>query len=257
MTSTFDTTAAKFEQYRALPAGVPQAIRKAIWKVTGARRSALVLDLGAGSGRIGRAFVEAGDSYVGVDYSLPMLHEFHTKDSAACLMQVDGACLPFMNHCFELVLLMQVLSGTHNWRNLLCETARVIVPGGFVIVGQTVTPATGVDEQMKKQLAQILKAIGAASHDSKKSRNESLEWLRVGSSQSMQLTAASWTTMRTAQDFLDRHRHGARFSSLPTGVQDEALQKLSTWAEKTWGSLDEVFTQEHKFELQVFRIGST
>jgi ubiquinone/menaquinone biosynthesis C-methylase UbiE len=257
VTSTFDITAAKFEQYRALPAGVPQAIREAIWKVTGLHRSALVLDMGAGSGRIGRAFVEAGDSYVGVDFSLPMLREFHAKDSAACLMQVDGACLPFVDGCFELVLLMQVLSGTHNWHNLLSETTRVIVPGGFVIVGQTVTPATGVDEQMKKQLSQILKAIGAASHDSKKSRDQSLEWLRAGSSQRIQLTAASWTTMRTAQDFLDRHRHGARFASLPLAVQEEALQKLSAWGEKTWGSLDKVFTQEHKFELQVFKTGST
>jgi ubiquinone/menaquinone biosynthesis C-methylase UbiE len=252
--STFDTTAAKFEQYRVLPAGVPEAIREAIWECTGAKRSAPVLDLGAGSGRIGRVFVQAGDPYVGVDFSLPMLREFHGGNSAAFLLQADGGSLPFADHCFELVLLMQVLSGTDNWRNLLSETARVIVPGGFVVVGQTATPPTGVDAQMKRQLSMILKEMAARSHDSKRSREEAVEWLRTGSSERKQVTAASWTALRTPREFLDRHRSAARFSSLPPAVQEQALGKLSAWAEKTWGSLDKVFTERHSFELQVFKM---
>ena len=256
VSSAFDVTAANFEQYRTLPVGVPEAIRKAIWESTRVRRSAMVLDLGAGSGRIGRVFVQAGDAYVGVDFSLPMLREFHARHSAACLLQADGGCLPFAEGSFELVLLMQVLSGTHNWRTLLCETARVIVPGGFVVVGQTVTPQAGVDAQMKKQLSMILKEMGVAKHDSKKSRDHSLEWLQAGSSQRMHVTATSWTAMRTAQEFLDRHRSAARFSSLPPAVQEEALEKMSAWARKTWGSLDKIFTEKHAFELHVFKIGN-
>src|SRR5215510_3544355 len=93
--STFDATATRFEQYRALPVGVPQAIRQS----TGAPPSARVLDLGAGSGRIGRAFVEAGDSYVGADFSLPMLREFRARRTAG-LLQADGGCLPFPDGCF-------------------------------------------------------------------------------------------------------------------------------------------------------------
>jgi len=238
-----------------LPAGVPEAIRKAIWENTRVRHSAMVLDLGAGSGRIGRVFVQAGDAYVGVDFSLPMLGEFHDKLPAACLLQADGGCLPFPDDSFGLVLLMQVLSGTDNWRNLLRETARVIEPGGFVVVGQTVTPQTGVDAQMKKQLSMILKEMGVGKHDSNKSRHDSLEWLQAGSSQRMHVTATSWTAMRTAREFLDRHRSAARFSSLPPAVQEEALEKMSAWAKKTWGSLDKIFTEKHNFELQMFKIG--
>ena len=257
VSSTFDVTAANFEQYRTLPVGVPEAIRKAIWESTRVRRSEKVLDLGAGSGRVGRVFVQAGDSYVGVDFSLPMLREFQAKNSAACLLQADGGCLPFAGSSFGLVLLMQVLSGTDNWRNLLSETARVIAPGGFVVVGQTVTPQAGVDGQMKRRLSTILKEMGVARHDSKKSRDESLEWLQSGSSQRMHVTATSWTAMRTAREFLDRHRSAARFSSLPPAVQEEALEKMSAWAKKTWGSLDKIFTEKHNFELQMFKIGSS
>jgi ubiquinone/menaquinone biosynthesis C-methylase UbiE len=255
MTSSFDRNADKFERYRALPGGVPQAIRNAVWQATGAKPGARVLDLGAGSGRIGRAFVEAGDSYVGVDFSLLMLREFLSSNSAASLLQADGGQLPFPDGSFELVLLMQVLSGSHNWRNLLPETVRVTSPGGFVVVGNTATPPAGVDAQMKKQLALILEEMGAASHKSKKAREESLDWLQQGSSQRTQVTAASWTALRTPREFLDRHRSGAQFSKLPVAVQEEALKKLSAWAEGVFGSLDNPFSETHGFELHVFRIG--
>ncbi len=255
MTSTFDLNAAQFERHRAFPQGVPEAIRQAIWESTAARPSDWLLDLGAGSGRIGRAFVEAGDSYLGVDFSLAMLREFRARDSAAYLFQADGGFLPFRDHSFGLVLLMQVLSGAHNWQKLLGETKRVTSPGGWVVVGQTATPADGVDVRMKKQLMQILKQMGAASHESKRSREESLQWLRTACSRETQVTAVSWTSQRTPREFMQRHRSGARFSSLPGMVQDEALQKLSVWANTTYGSLNDVFSEKHSFDLHLFRIG--
>jgi len=256
MSSTFDRNAAQFERYRAFPAGVAEATREAVWDSTGARSSARVLDLGAGSGRIGRAFIEAGDSYVGVDSSLPMLDEFRARNSAAQLVHADGGKLPFPDCSFDLVLLMQVLTGTHNWREMLGEALRVIAPGGFVIVGHTLTPPAGVDALMKKQIRRILEGMGVAGHAPEKSREQSLEWLRSCSSRSLQATAASWMVQRTPREFLWRHRSGARFSALPPVVQDEALRKLSVWAEKAWGSLDKSFPEEHTFELYIFEIAS-
>lgn len=257
MTSSFDLNANRFERYRGLPNGVPEAIRKAVWESTGAQPGSRVLDLGAGTGRIGRAFVEGGDSYVGVDFSLLMLREFRSRNSPASLLQADGTQLPFPDGSFELVLLMQVLSGTPNWRDLLCETVRVTLVGGSVVVGHTVTPPGGVDAQMKMQLALILEEISAPSHQSKKGREQALDWLEAGSSQRVRVTAASWNVLRTPREFLDRHRSGAQFSKLPVAVQEEALKKLSAWANTTYGSLDKVFSETHSFELHVFRMGQS
>lgn len=237
-----------------MPGSVLEAIRKAVWECTGLGQQARVLDLGAGSGRIGRVFVDANDSYVGVDFSLPMLREFRARSSAACLIQADGGRLPFPDASFDLVMLMQVLSGTHNWRDLLNETVRVVAPGGFVIVGHTVPPPTGIDARMKSQLALILEEMGVASDLSGKSREKSLDWLQTASSQRMLKTAASWIVKRTPREFLDRHSSGSRFSKLPPHVQTEALQKLSAWATRTWGSLDQVFSETHTFELHIFGI---
>jgi ubiquinone/menaquinone biosynthesis C-methylase UbiE len=233
---------------------VLEDIRKTVWECTGLGPSGRVLDLGAGSGRIGRVFVEANDAYVGVDFSLPMLREFRARNSAACLIQADGGQLPFPDASFDLVMLMQVLSGTHNWRDMLNETVRVVAPGGAVVVGQTVTPPAGIDARMKSQLSLILEEMGIASDLSRKSREKSLDWLQAASSKKMQTTAASWTVNRTPREFLDRHSSGARFSKLPTDVQAEALQKLGVWATRACGSLDEVFSEIHTFELTIFGI---
>jgi ubiquinone/menaquinone biosynthesis C-methylase UbiE len=255
MASTFDQNATRFEQHRALPPGVSEAIRKTVWECAGIGPTARVLDIGAGSGRIGRAFADANDRYIGVDFSLSMLREFRLRNSAACLIQADGGQLPFSDASFDLVMLMQVLSGTHNWRNLLYETVRVVARGGSVVVGHTVAPETGVDGRMKLQLALILEEMGVASHSSGKSREKSLDWLRTVSSRRTQTTAASWTARRTAREFLDRHSSGARFSALPTAVQAEALKRLSAWAASACGSLDQVFSETHSFELHIFGIG--
>ena len=255
MASPFDLAAPSFERYRALPDGVPEAIRKTIWDLTGPRSSRRVLDLGAGSGRFGRAFVEAHDSYTGADLSFAMLKEFRAQSASASLVQADGGSLPFRDESFDLVLLMQVLSGAQNWRNLLVETVRVIVPGGFVVVGHTVTPPDGVDALMKRQLSRVLEQMGIAPPEPKKSRQQALEWFYAGATWRSHTTAASWKTDRTPRQFLDRHRSGARFSTLPSAAQETALKKMATWVKQKMGSLDAIFSEQHSFELDVFRIG--
>src|ERR1041384_8577457 len=115
----FDAAAPTFERYRSFPPGVPEAIREGVWNAAGASHDARVLDLGAGTGRIGRAFQAAGDFYVGLDSSLEMLREFHQRQREARLVHADGASLPFRDGTFDLVMLMQVLSGARGWRIML------------------------------------------------------------------------------------------------------------------------------------------
>src|SRR5262249_41625167 len=119
--SIFDAGAASFDSHRSLPSGVPERIRAAVWQSSGGAAHRRVLDLGAGTGRIGKAFVEAGDFYVGIDSSLGMLREFIAQSPMASLLQANGQDLPFPDHTFDLVLLMQVLSGAASWSKLLCE----------------------------------------------------------------------------------------------------------------------------------------
>jgi hypothetical protein len=97
--------------------------------------------------------------------------------------------------------------------------------------------------------------MGITPPEPKKSRQEALEWFYAGASWRSHITAASWTARRSAQEFIDRHRSGARFSVLPAAVQQTALKKLAAWAKDRFGSLNTAFSEHHSFELDVFRIG--
>src|SRR5260370_16498656 len=80
--SSFDAVAPSFDQHRALPDGVADTIRAAMLGALASQggdasstRPSL-LDLGAGSGRIGWPFVAAADEYVGVHLSGAILPSF-------------------------------------------------------------------------------------------------------------------------------------------------------------------------------------
>src|ERR1700688_4463953 len=107
--SAYDAAAPSFERHRALPAGAPQAIRTAILAALDGA-SPRLLDLGAGTGRIGEPFVAAGDDYVGIGLSLGIVREFARRPMPR-LAQADGRRLPFPDATFDAVLLIQVFGG--------------------------------------------------------------------------------------------------------------------------------------------------
>jgi ubiquinone/menaquinone biosynthesis C-methylase UbiE len=252
MTFAFDATAASFERHRVLPSHVPEAIRSAIWAATGLPTPARVLEIGAGTGRIGKAFVAAGDFYAGVDTSLAMLREFPANTDHSILALADGRQLPFRNGGFDVVLLMQVLSGAGDWRGILDEARRVLRPGGSVVVGHTISPESGIDAQMKNQLTAILEEMQVEWHRPRESRRQALMWLESTGKRHVHVVAASWNVNTTPHEFLDRHRTGARFAALPVEIQERALGKLQGWAEDTFGAVDVRFQEKRTFELDIF-----
>lgn len=255
--NNFDINAAEFDQHRVLPEGVPEAIRREVWAALKTQAGARVLDLGAGTGRIGRAFVAARDPYFAVDFSLEMLQQFHsvtTEGPAPVLVQADGSQLPFASHTFAVVMLMQVLSSADDSRGLLNEVLRVLRLGGLIVTGHTVMPDDGVDHRMKQRLNELLRERGVEPPQGSLRRHEALDWLEGLAIRRTGRVAASWNTSRAPRQFLARHRTGARFSRLPAEIRDEAMDRLGEWATAAFGSLDAVFPEQHSFELEFFEL---
>ncbi|WP_158921369.1 class I SAM-dependent methyltransferase [Acidisphaera sp. S103] len=249
--SVYDTMASDFDRRRALPDGVPEAIRDTILAAIGTARPA-ILDLGAGAGRIGRSFVRAGDDYIGADLSFGMLLAFAGSVAAPRLVQADGARLPFADATFDAVLLVQVLSGAHRWQHLLTDTMRVLRPGGALIAGRVVAPDDGIDARMKARLATILDDIDVHPYRDKP-RDDALSWLIRTMPEHTVRTAATWTAERTPAAFLERHAGGARFSVLDAAVKQDAMRQLAVWATGQFGSLDAAFAENYSFELTIHR----
>jgi ubiquinone/menaquinone biosynthesis C-methylase UbiE len=253
--SAYDVVAPTFDNHRALPAGVPEAIRTAVLK--SACASPRLLDLGAGSGRIGSPFVAAGDDYVGVDLSSGMLREFAGRAAAhrsvsPRLVQANGELLPFRDATFDAVMLIQVFGGLRGWRRFIAEARRVLRPPGAIVVGRTEMPPDGIDARMKHRLGAILGELGAEK-DRANARDDIAQWLESNAASSEGVTAATWTANRTPRGFIERHGSGARFAALPAPLKTQALRELGAWAAATFGSLDAVAPEPHAFALQIFK----
>jgi ubiquinone/menaquinone biosynthesis C-methylase UbiE len=255
--ATFDRVAADFDRFRSLPELVPAAVRAAVLESLGMTGAVRVLDIGAGTGRIGAAFVTAGDSYVGIDPSGGMLGQFLKRltdlgGAAAELVKADGRRLPFSAGLFDAVLMVQVLSNVAGRERLLGEARRVLRPGGAVVLGQSVGPPQGVDARMREKLAEAMDQLGLYGNRPGTARSQARIDLAASAVRRIEVVAARWETVRTPRDFLTRHQTGARFSSLPSATQNQLLLLVSDWANATFGSLDASSVEIHAFELESF-----
>ncbi len=256
LASRFDSVALSFDRHRALPDEVAREIRRAILASVNVSRPRL-LDLGAGTGRLGRSFVQAGDDYVAVDLSLGMLREFMRKASdghcgAPLLVQANGEQVPFRDGSFDAVMLVQIFGGMKGWRSLVGEARRVLRQSGVLLMGRWLIPPDGIDEQMKRRV-QGLFAEMDLSLELQSTRENAQRWLEATAAQSTRIIAATWRMNRTPREFLDRRSNGAQFSVLPAAVKTEILEKLSAWAARSFGSLDAASSEKHEFELRVFK----
>jgi SAM-dependent methyltransferase len=252
--SPYDAGAPSFDRLRALPAGVPEKIRAAVLGALDAPAPRL-LDVGAGTGRIGAPFVAAGDDYVGVDLSLGMLREFARRGGAARLAQSDAERLPFADATFDAALMVNVFGGMRGWRRVVAEARRVLRQRGALMIGRAVAPDDGLDARMKQRLAELLAERGVAI-DRPNARAD-VERALAGAAARRLVTVASWRAERTPRRFIERHRTGARFAALPEPVRHEALAALADWAAAAFAGLDAPIRETHAFELQIFTFPAT
>jgi ubiquinone/menaquinone biosynthesis C-methylase UbiE len=252
----FDEVAAEFDQHRAFPSEVPRAVRAAVMATVGQGRSIRVLDVGAGTGRMGASFVEEGDDYIGIDASAPMLRQFLARmacaERAPRLVQADGQSLPFADASFHAVLLAHVLSGSARWRGILEDARRVLRPDGVLVLGQAAGPPSGVDARMRQQLSVLTESIAGESRPPRAHRENARSSLAASCRHKVQLTAARWESVRTPREFLDRQRTGARFARLPPETRERLLRELSDWAVGTFGSLDTCTTEPFALVLDFY-----
>jgi ubiquinone/menaquinone biosynthesis C-methylase UbiE len=260
--SAYDAAAPSFDRYRAFPHSATEAIRAAVMAAADGVPRPCLLDIGAGAGRIGHTFVAAGDNYIGVDPSFGMLRAFLSR--ATCggasagpalprLVRADGQYLPFPDATFDVVMMIQIFGGMSGFQLLVTEARRVLRLSGSLILGKTLTAEHGVDARLKQRLALILSEIGFdPGHNF---YDEVEQALNLAARSAESVVAASWRADRTAREFLERHRTGARFSALPEPVKEEALRRLALWSVATFGSLDAVYSDQYAFALQVFKFG--
>jgi demethylmenaquinone methyltransferase/2-methoxy-6-polyprenyl-1,4-benzoquinol methylase len=109
--------------------------RRRAAKIIRSWKPARVLDLATGSGDLALALAKAcPDAEVfAADFCLPMLLAARRK-GVANLIQADGMSLPFSDAAFDAVTIAFGLRNMESWQRGLAEIARVLRPGGHLLV---------------------------------------------------------------------------------------------------------------------------
>jgi SAM-dependent methyltransferase len=93
-----------------------------------------VLDLGCGEGRFSRMLGERGAHAVGIDPIAPMIEAARSRDARGHYVRAGAEALPFRDANFDLVVSYITLVDIVLFREAIAECARVLVPGGRLLV---------------------------------------------------------------------------------------------------------------------------
>jgi len=132
--SHFDTEASVFDSEReALGYRLRNELVKRLL-VEGYHPSALILDLGCGTGEYTQLAVQIGYEVVGGDASKNMLLTAKNKLAQTSeLIRFELTWLPFRSHSFDCVTCVAVLDWVPDYHKLLAEAHRVLKPNGKLV----------------------------------------------------------------------------------------------------------------------------
>ncbi|MGH2609810.1 MAG: class I SAM-dependent methyltransferase [Tepidiformaceae bacterium] len=103
-----------------------------------------VLDDGCGEGRFSRMLAGAGAEVIAVDFTAALARAAHLRRvHGQGTVRATAGCLPFPEATFDLVVSYLVLVDVPDFRPAIREAARVLRPGGRLVVANTSFMSTG------------------------------------------------------------------------------------------------------------------
>ena len=256
----FDGQAAQFDRRVGLPESDCRAIAAAVIALAGAGEGDRVLEIGAGTGMIGRWFLEHPVRYVGLDRSRGMLEVFRRRPGAgrAGLVQADGALpwpLPagaarviFSSRAMHLLPLAHVVE----------EVRRVGTASGVCLLGWVERDPESVKARMSREMQRLVRERGFTPRTAG-SRRFLAACRERGAAELPRTAVARWPARHSPRQSLDswRGKLGLGGLVLPPGVQESVLDELEAWARRTFGDLDAESSAEETYVLDGVRLGST
>jgi SAM-dependent methyltransferase len=237
----FDTAAGHYDKTRAVS---DETMDRTISLLSSELRGrARVLEVGVGTGLLALRLDEAGIPVSGLDLSAPMLAKLVEKAGGAPpfpLVLGDATTMPFADGAFGAAYLRWVLHLIPDWRAALAEMARVVRPGGVLLVslGAFDEVGTAIRARFSEITGLSTDPVGLmwGEHDALDAELEGLgARLRV-------LPAILEEGEEPLGSFLDALEEG-RWSwtwHVPEDARLDAVRELRPWAEERYGPLDRV-----------------
>lgn len=243
-----------------MPESYCREIAGAVLEIADACAGDLVVELGPGTGQIGRWF-PSSVRYVGLDLSVGMLKEFRARleedPVERVLIRADAqANWPLADGSTRVVFssrAIHLLEQEHVAR----EMFRVAAPtGATLIVGRVRREPQSMRARMAREMNERLRERGFEGRGGERQNRKLFEACsRRGAKILEPRTVARWTVSASPQHSLDSWRSlvslGGR--NVPAHVRDEIMTELESWAKKEFGALDREFEAEEAYVLYPLR----
>lgn len=200
-----------------------------------------VLEVGVGTGLIALPLHERGIGMLGLDISEPMMAKLVEKAGGIQrfpLVRGDATTLPFADGAVDAALLRWVLHLIADWRGVVAELARVVRPGGVMVIH--LGAYGGPWDEIHARFAEIVDApvdpVGIGWH---REHELDAEVERLGGRLRLLPTLRD-PNAEPLQRFLDGIEQD-RYSwtwPVPEDVRLAAVRELRVWAERRFGPLD-------------------
>jgi SAM-dependent methyltransferase len=117
----------------------------------------LIVDVGCGEGRFCRILSGHGAVTIGIEPTRDLITEATRRHPDGCYVEAGGESLPIASDSVDLVICYLVLIDIDDYQSAIAEMARVLKPGGRILVANlnsfcTTTPQAWVRDEDGKSL---------------------------------------------------------------------------------------------------------
>jgi SAM-dependent methyltransferase len=257
----FDAQARIFDERAGVPPDVARVVARAVLDLLAPEPDDLLLELGAGTGEIGRHL--AGPvSYVGLDRSSVMLEMFRAKIGArqrarASLVKADAdGSWPVDDGTVRAVFASRVahlLESDH----LIAELRRVCQPGGYFLIGHVARDRSSVHRILRDKRELLLRERGLSPRQGRQMGRRVLDGLVAsGATQIETRPVAIWRAQASVGQVIDGWARLETMGGyqLNADVRSALLAQLTDWATGELGDLTTIRISEERYMLAGVRL---
>lgn len=256
----FDPQAAQFEARAGLSDAAAKDVVDAVVKLASLGPQDQVVEIGAGTGEIGRWFVQSPVRYLGLDDAALMLEQFAHKIGGRtdCLLHGDAnESWPVESRSVRVIFgsrVFHLLDAAH----VAAEAKRVALPDrAYLLSGRVQRDPKSPKAAIRTKMRELLVHNGLAPRNS--DQNRSNLWaaaLQLGARELQPVQAAQWSIHSRPMDAIDGWKGKDSMGGIapPAAIKSRILDELAQWASSVWGRLDAVVTTQEFYVLEGVQI---
>lgn len=217
-----------------------------------------VLDAGGGTGIYATALEASGLDVFLADVDEHMLDTARSRGlSARRVVRADVTALPFADASFDGVHVAHVLHVVEDWRRAIGEFARVVRPGGTVLLALGSSNQSGTElREVTERVSDEIGSIETLTLGQARGLNTPEDADQAFALTGMDLVAVrriDSVQRRSLRQLIDRMLLNPYRSTASYAVRAQAAERIKNWAHDRFGSLERIVEVPVGIEYRIYR----